>query len=90
MGRGKAEQPTRLAEKLKQIRLSLEMSQDGMAKALERHGVKVYKGYVSLFETGGRVPTLLITLAYARIAGVTVEILIDDELDLPARLNKQS
>ncbi|MGC2238608.1 MAG: helix-turn-helix transcriptional regulator [Pyrinomonadaceae bacterium] len=83
MGRGKAEQPTRIAEKLRQIRLDLGFTQDEMAKALEAHGVKIYRGYVGSFEIGARVPSLLVTLAYARIAGVSVETLIDDKLDLP-------
>lgn len=83
MGRGKAEQPTRIAEKLKQIRLDLGFSQGEMTKALEAQGVKVQRTYVALYEISDRVPTLLITLAYARIAGVAVETLIDDNLDLP-------
>ncbi|MGC2238121.1 MAG: helix-turn-helix domain-containing protein [Pyrinomonadaceae bacterium] len=83
MGREKAKQPKRIAEKLRQVRLALEMSQDEMARALERQEVKVYKAYISLYEAGERVPTLLITLAYARIAGVPVETIIDDKLDLP-------
>ena len=83
MGSEKTAKPERLAEKLKQIRLALEMSQEGMAQALERQGVKSYKAYVSYYESGVRVPNLLVVLAYARIAGVPMETLVDDELDLP-------
>lgn len=83
MGREKTAKPNRLAEKLKQIRLALEMSQEGMAQALERQGVKAYKASVSFYELGERAPNLLVVLAYARIAGVSMETLVDDELDLP-------
>jgi DNA-binding XRE family transcriptional regulator len=83
MGRAKQEKPERIAQKLKDIRLALGFTQDEMAKALEAHGVKIYRGYVGSFEVGARVPSLLVTLAYARIAGVSVETIIDDKLDLP-------
>jgi transcriptional regulator with XRE-family HTH domain len=83
MGRARQEKPERIAQKLKDIRLSLGFTQEEMAKALEVHEVKVYRGYIGSFEIGARVPNLLVTLAYARIAGVSVETLIDDKLDLP-------
>ena len=37
---------------------------------------------VSEWESGRREPNLMILLQYARVAGVTVESLIDDNLDL--------
>jgi len=83
MGRARQEKPERIAQKLKDIRLSLGFTQEEMAKSLESYGVKVYRGYIGSFEIGARVPNLLVTLAYARIAGVSVETLIDDKLDLP-------
>ena len=33
-----------------------------------------------------REPLLPVLLAYARLAGVSTDVLIDDELDLPAKL----
>ena len=83
MGRGKQEQPRRLAEKLRQIRRSFEMTQEDMARKLESQNLKVYRGYVGLYEIGERIPSVLIIMAYARIAGVTMEILCDDKLELP-------
>ncbi len=41
---------------------------------------------ISAYERGTREPPLLILLKYARMAGVNVEELIDDDLDLPAKL----
>jgi len=47
---------------------------------------KIHPQNVSGYEQGEREPALLTLLAYARLAGVSVETLIDDELDLPERL----
>ncbi len=85
MGTGKQEYPDRLAEKLLKIRMKLGLSQTSIASALERHGVKVSGGYVSRYELGLRVPGLLTIKAYAKVAGISTDKLIDDDLDLPAK-----
>lgn len=77
--------PERLAEKLLQIRLGLGLSQSEMLKRLEVEDLIVYS-QISRYETGMREPPLTILLQYARVAGVYVEDLIDDELDLPGKL----
>jgi hypothetical protein len=38
---------------------------------------------ISDFERGKRVPSLPVLLAYGRVANVYVDVLIDDEIDLP-------
>ncbi|MET0754443.1 MAG: helix-turn-helix transcriptional regulator [Pyrinomonadaceae bacterium] len=86
MGRGKAEQPKLIAQKLRQIRLSLGMTQDEMARAIERQGVKIYRAYVGLYEISERVPTVLVIMAYARIANISMETLCDDKMELPEGL----
>lgn len=83
MGRSKAKQPERIAEKLRTIRLNLGWTQDEMAQALEKHEITVYRGYVGLYEIGERMPTILTLLAYSRIADISLETLVDDKLDLP-------
>ena len=77
--------PERLAEKLLLIRLALGLSQTEMLRRLEAEELITYNR-ISDFEIGNREPPLLILLRYARLAGVYVEALIDDELDLPAKL----
>jgi transcriptional regulator with XRE-family HTH domain len=79
----KAEQPKKLADKLRRIREKLRLSQAGMADAIERHGVKTQRGSIGSFEIGARVPSLLVLLAYAKLARVSTDVLIDDERDLP-------
>ena len=77
--------PKRLAEKLLQIRVSLGLSQPEM---LRRLGVEDLIDYttISKYELDKNEPPLSILLSYARIAGVHVEDIIADELDLPAKL----
>lgn len=74
--------PKRLPEKLKQIRQSLNLSQNELLKMLgiaEGYNRSVISGY----ELGTKEPPLPIILKYARIVAVSTDVLIDDELDLP-------
>ena len=80
MGRSRRNKPRRLGEKLMAVRKRLQMSQTQMADALK---LKVHYSAVSNFELGTREPDLIIVLHYARLAGVPVETLIDDQLNLP-------
>ena len=73
--------PKHLAKKLLQIRRSLEISQGGMVKRL---GVQALIDHttISKYELDKNEPPLTILLAYARLASIPVERIIDDELDL--------
>ncbi|HEY0081645.1 MAG TPA: helix-turn-helix transcriptional regulator [Pyrinomonadaceae bacterium] len=85
MARVPRPKPARLSEKLLQIRLALELSQDGMLQRLGL-GEKLSRTTVSAYEVGTSEPPLPVLLEYARAAGVWVDVLIDDELDLPDNL----
>ena len=75
----------RLAEKLLQLRLALGLSQTELFKRLGVEDIIVYNR-ISDYELGKREPPLVILLRYARVAGVHMEALVDDELDLPDKL----
>lgn len=75
----------RLGEKLLQVRNALGLSQSEMLRRLGFDDVLVYNR-ISDYERGNREPPLPVLLQYARLAGVHVDVLIDDELNLPARL----
>lgn len=77
--------PARLAEKLRQIREALGLSQSEMWRHLGLEDLIVFK-QISTYELGKREPPLPILLRYAEAAGVCVDVLIDDRLDLPAKL----
>ncbi len=83
MGRAQRPRPTRLAEKLLQIRRSLRLSQQRMLECLSYQASPIFISHISQFEANKREPPLLILLRYARVAGVSMETLVDDELDLP-------
>jgi transcriptional regulator with XRE-family HTH domain len=85
MGRIARPKPERLGEKLLKIRNSLDLSQDQM---LARLGLAegLYRSAVSGYELGTREPPLPVLLKYAEIAGVWVDVLIDDDLELPKKL----
>lgn len=80
-------QPDRLAEKLRQIRTQLGYTLEEMAQVLaQAKKSPPAKSHIHRFESGTREPSLLILLEYSRVAGVPLEALVDDELDLPERL----
>ena len=77
----------RLGEKLLQIRLALGLSQDGM---LEHLGLseKYSRSRISAYELGDREPHLPTLLLYARSVRISTDVLIDDDMNLPSRLQK--
>ncbi len=78
--------PERLAEKLKQIRQVLDLTLEAVAEKLKTPKITLYRGTIHNYESGDREPPLPVLLQYARLANVYVEVLIDDDLDLPDRL----
>jgi len=85
MGRKERKKPKRLAEKLKQIRARLELSQTAMVRKLGFDG-ELTKSEISDFEHGRYEPNLLVLLAYSEAANVFLEVLVRDDLELPDRL----
>jgi transcriptional regulator with XRE-family HTH domain len=75
--------PKRLAEKLLQIRKTLGLSQREMAERLgERAGIELTYKNVSKYERDKSVPYIEVALAYARLANVEMNQIVDDDLDL--------
>lgn len=77
--------PERLAEKLLQIRNALGLSQTEMWRRLGLDESVTYDR-ISKYETGKNEPPLLVLLRYARLANIPLEVIVDDDLDLPAKL----
>lgn len=85
MGRSSRTRPKYLAKKLKQIRESLGLSQDEMLIRLGLDKVDgMERSVISAYELDKREPTLIVLLAYARVANVYVDVLIDDNVELPS------
>jgi transcriptional regulator with XRE-family HTH domain len=85
MGRYARKRPARLAEKLLQIRTALGLSQNEMIRRLGLEE-ELTQSRISGYELGTREPSLITLLLFARVAGVIVDVLIDDELDLPEKI----
>jgi transcriptional regulator with XRE-family HTH domain len=89
MGRYTRSKPERLAEKLLEIRTKLGLSQNEIIRHLGLDDV-ISQSRVSGYELGTREPALTTLLAYARAAGVSVDVLIDDKANLPKKLPEVS
>jgi len=74
--------PKKLANKLAQIRADLGLSQTEMVKALNYKASPLRPAQISQFETGRREPPLMLLLAYARLAGISTDVLIDDKQNI--------
>ena len=85
MGRAARLRSERLAEKLRDVRAALGLSQNELIRHLGLEEV-IYQSNVSGYESGEREPPLPILLKYAQAAGVCLDVLVDDEMDLPAKL----
>ncbi len=86
MGRGARRRTKYLGMKLRAIRAGLGGLTQG--ELIERLGLTdhINQGEISAFERGVREPDLLTLKAYARIAGVAVDCLVDDDAALPKTL----
>jgi transcriptional regulator with XRE-family HTH domain len=76
-------QPKKLARKLLAIREAFGMSQPEFIKVLDD---AVKQQSLSNWETGRREPDLLVLLRYSEVANVCLDVLIDDEFELPATI----
>lgn len=77
--------PRRLAEKLLQIRRGLGLSQSEMVKQMGVADIIHYTN-ISKYELDRNEPPLLILLAYAKLAQVHLEEIVDDDIELPRKL----
>lgn len=77
MARYRREAPKKLGSKMREIRLRLDMTQEEVAKHLGTDS-----GAISRYERGLREPSLLEVLAFSRMSGVGMELLVDDKIKL--------
>jgi transcriptional regulator with XRE-family HTH domain len=82
MGGAKRMRPERLGEKLLAIRNRLDCSLAQMADRLSNEKFSVNRTDISRYELSKREPPLPVLLRYARLAKVTIDVLVDDEADL--------
>ena len=85
MGRYARRKQRRLGEKLRQIRETLNLSQN---EILWRLGLSedYSRTIISNYEQDHREPPLYVLLQYARLAGVCLDAIVDDDVDMPKTL----
>lgn len=86
MGRSKRIRPEKLGKKLKAIRDAFGLSQEELIKRLNYNASSLHHQNISGFEKNEREANLLILTAYCDLAGICLDILVRDELDLPTKL----
>ncbi|HEX8845126.1 MAG TPA: helix-turn-helix transcriptional regulator [Pyrinomonadaceae bacterium] len=76
-----------MAEKLRYIRSSLGLSQNEMIRRLG-FSDELIQAHISAYEREheNRIPPLGVVLQYARCVRLPMEVLVDDEVDLPEKL----
>jgi transcriptional regulator with XRE-family HTH domain len=84
LGRAARKRPKRLHEKVAAIRDRLGLTQKALVESLDLG--EIDRSMISKFERGICEPPLPVLLRYARVAGICLEILIDEEADIPAKL----
>ena len=72
--------PKWLGAKLKAIREAKGMSQREIVVALNYKATPLRASQVSQYENGQREPTMMLVLAYAKLAGISTDVLIDDKI----------
>ena len=85
MGKGKRERPRLLGQKMRSIRESFGLSQNEMLRQLGLDQ-EFTRAEISAYERGVREPPSNVLLKYSAAARVWVNVLIDDDLDLPGSL----
>jgi transcriptional regulator with XRE-family HTH domain len=85
MGTRARHRPERLAEKLRRIREAFGLSQNEMIRRMGAEDLMA-QNTISEYELGKREPPLLVLLKYAEVAGVCLDVLANDKLELPAKL----
>ncbi|HEY6805437.1 MAG TPA: helix-turn-helix transcriptional regulator [Pyrinomonadaceae bacterium] len=85
MGKNPRDKQVHVGTKMKQIRDALELSQNGILERLQLPP-KYTRKLISNYENDHREPPLIVLLAYAREAGVCLDVIANDEVELPRKL----
>jgi transcriptional regulator with XRE-family HTH domain len=85
MGKYPRRKQEHLAEKLLQIRRTFDISQNEMLRRLGLDDA-LARTNISNYELDQREPPIYVLLQYARLAGICLDVLCDDELTLPTAL----
>lgn len=88
MGKEKQVAPEKLKHKLIAIRKHLELSGTELAEKLSDDTVEVRRQYIPFYESGERIPSLIVVWRYAKLVGISMEDLVDDSIKIISVLEK--
>jgi transcriptional regulator with XRE-family HTH domain len=75
--------PQHLGKKLKQVREHLGIkTYDEMIARLNIENASLHRASILRFENGEREPSLIVLLKYSQLAGITINDLVDDAVEL--------
>ncbi len=77
--------PKRMGVKLRQIRLSMKLTQEEMLKLLDLPPV-ITQSTISAYERNSKLPPYFVLARYGDVANVWIDVLVRDSLDLPEKL----
>lgn len=75
--------PKKLGKNLRKIREDFGNEPRQIVDMLNYKDTPLRASQISQYETGQREPTMMLVLAYARLAGISTDVLIDDKMRLP-------
>jgi transcriptional regulator with XRE-family HTH domain len=81
VGKSKRPIPAKLGEKLKAIREHFELTQEELIERLDCP-MPLHRGTISNYEKNIREPAVIVLLHYSKLARVSINVLVDDEVDL--------
>jgi transcriptional regulator with XRE-family HTH domain len=77
--------PKRLGFKLRQIRISMGLTQEEMLRLLDLPPV-ITQSTLSAYERNAKLPPYFVLARYGDVANVWIDVLVRDSLDLPENL----
>jgi transcriptional regulator with XRE-family HTH domain len=83
VGQNKRPIPAKLGRKLRAIRKHLDLTGVELIKRLDCPSIPLNSSSINKYEKNLRDPSSIVLLHYARLVKIPVDVLIDDELDLP-------
>jgi len=81
VGQNKRVIPARLGEKLRAIREHFELTQEELIERLDCP-IPLRRGTISNYEKNIRDPSSIVLLRYSNLAKVSINVLVDDSIDL--------
>lgn len=74
--------PKRLGKKLKAIREAKGLSQRQLVGVLNYTATPLRSSQISQYEQNQREPTMMLVLSYAKLAGIPMDVLVDDKFSV--------